>query len=45
MEGTYTLLHWGRVREGFVEGCPERFDMNFLHYVLIFRRSKGHTHQ
>jgi len=31
-----TLKYWGKVRPDMTEGCPERFDMEFLHYVMIF---------
>ena len=30
------LTHYGKVRPDMVEGCPERFDLEFMHYVLTF---------
>jgi adenylate kinase family enzyme len=32
-----TWVNYGQVREDMNEGCPERFDWDFLHYVLTFR--------
>ena len=32
-----TLSHYGRVRPDMAEGCPERFGLAFLWYVLSFR--------
>ncbi|WP_369025281.1 AAA family ATPase [Qipengyuania sp. RANM35] len=34
-----TTLH-GTVRPDAPPGCPERFDLEFLHYVAVFRRVK-----
>jgi len=34
LKRTYTQL--GKVRADMPEGCPERFDLEFLHYVLTF---------
>ena len=31
------LGHLGKVRPDMAEGCPERFDLGFLGYVLLFR--------
>ena len=28
---------FGKVRPDMAEGCPERFDLGFLGYVLLFR--------
>lgn len=30
--------HLGRARPDMAEGCPERVDLAFLHYVLVFPR-------
>lgn len=37
------LKYRGKTRPDMVKGCPERFDWDFLHYVLVFRltRRKG----
>lgn len=35
-----TLRHWGKTRPDMPEGCPERFDWQFLHYVLNFNRTR-----
>lgn len=32
-----TLTHYGKVRPDMAEGCPERFSLSFLWYVLSFR--------
>ncbi len=32
------LHHWRRVRPGGPAGCPERFDIKFLWYVITFNR-------
>ncbi len=37
-----TIMNFGRVRPDSATGCPERFDLEFLLYVLTFRRKK-HT--
>ena len=34
-----TLLGYGKVRPDSAEGCPERFDWEFLCYVASFRKS------
>ncbi|MFT4758800.1 MAG: adenylate kinase family enzyme [Paraglaciecola sp.] len=31
-----TLTNYGKTRSDMGEGCPERFDLEFLHYVLTF---------
>ncbi len=31
------LKYKGRTRPDMHEGCPERFDIDFLHYILAFR--------
>ncbi|MFM5895862.1 MAG: AAA family ATPase [Novosphingobium sp.] len=31
--------HRGHTRPDMTEGCPERFDLEFIHYVLTFRRN------
>ncbi len=36
-----TTLGWGRVRQDIAPGCPERFDPQFLGYVLNFRRQRA----
>lgn len=33
-----TVLYHGSVRPDAAEGCKERFDWNFLHYVMIYRK-------
>lgn len=33
-----TLLHLGRSRPDMAPGCPERFDRDFLKFILAFRR-------
>lgn len=33
-----TCRHLGRTREDMTEGCPERFDGAFLHYVWTYNR-------
>ena len=35
-----SLKYRGRVRSHMAAGCPERFDWEFLHYVLTFRSRK-----
>jgi len=35
-----SVLGWGRIRSDMAEGCPERFDLQFIRYVLNFRRAK-----
>ena len=35
-----TLTQWGRVRPDMGEGCPERFDLEFLRYVWNFDRDR-----
>lgn len=30
------IIHYGRQRPDSAPGCKERFDLDFLHYVLIF---------
>ena len=30
------LTHYGKVRPDMVEGCAERFNLEFMHYVLTF---------
>ncbi len=32
-----SLKYRGKVRSHMADGCPERFDWEFLHYVLTFR--------
>jgi len=32
--------HYGKVRPDMVEGCHERFDLEFMHYVLTFNLRK-----
>jgi adenylate kinase family enzyme len=32
--------YWGKVRPDMPEGCKERFDLAFLHYVAIFNTIK-----
>jgi len=34
-----TIQYWGKTRPAFTENCPERFDLNFLKYALIYRIS------
>ena len=34
--GKRVITHYGKVRPDMVEGCPERFDLEFMHYVLTF---------
>ena len=34
------LKYWGKVRPDMPEGCKERFDWNFLHYVATFNQKK-----
>lgn len=36
-----TILSWGKVRADSAPGCPERFDPQFLAYVLSFRRKRA----
>ena len=31
---------YGEVRPDAAPGCPERLDMEFLHYIAVFRRNK-----
>lgn len=31
-----TLRFWGRARPDMTDGCAERFDLPFLHYVFFF---------
>ncbi len=31
------LGNFGKVRQDMADGCPERFDLGFLSYVLLFR--------
>ena len=31
----------GKVRPDMVEGCEERFDWEFIHYILMFNISRG----
>ena len=35
------LTNYGRVRADAPPGCPERFDLGFLIYVLNYRRNHG----
>ncbi|BAT60445.1 topology modulation protein [Variibacter gotjawalensis] len=35
---TRTLQNYGRVRFGMAEGCPERFDWEFLRYIWTFNQ-------
>ncbi len=35
-----TVVYLGQSRPDLVEGCPERFDLNFLHYVLVFNLTR-----
>jgi len=35
-----TFRYLGKVRPDMVKGCPERFDISFLHYVLIFNMTR-----
>jgi adenylate kinase family enzyme len=35
-----TTLGWGRVRVDTGPGCPERFDVEFLHFVMNYRRDQ-----
>jgi|SRR6187402_1811655 len=35
-----SVLGWGRTRSDMAEGCPERFDLQFIRYVLNFSRAK-----
>ena len=30
------ISNYGKTRLDMIEGCPERFDIEFLHYVLVF---------
>ncbi len=30
------ISNYGKTRSDMTEGCPERFDIEFLHYVLVF---------
>lgn len=30
------ISNYGKTRLDMTEGCPERFDIEFLHYVLVF---------
>jgi len=34
-----TVGNWGRPRAGLPEGCPERFDPEFLRYIWGFRKN------
>lgn len=34
------VLNYGKVRPDMGDGCPERFDFEFLRYILTFRRSQ-----
>ena len=36
-----TIKHWKKVRPGIPEGCRERFDIDFLHYVITYKRKRG----
>ena len=36
-----TLKDWGKVRPDMAEGCKERFDFEFLHYVATFNITRG----
>ncbi len=35
-----TLTYWRRVRPDIADGCPERWSLSFLYYVLTYRRRK-----
>ncbi len=35
-----TIRHYGKVRPGSAPGCAERFDLPFLHYVLMYNRTR-----
>lgn len=37
---TRILKYRGKTRPDMVAGCPERFDWDFLHYVLVFRLTR-----
>lgn len=34
------LTHHGRTRDDMAAGCDERFDLSFLHYVLIYNMTR-----
>ncbi len=35
-----TFKHWGKVRPDMPEGCKERFNLEFLHYVATFNLTR-----
>ena len=39
-----TARHLGRTRPHMTDGCPERFDIHFLHYVLTYRIARRQNH-
>ena len=36
-----TLKYWGKVRPDMTDGCTERFDLDFLHYVATFNLTRA----
>jgi len=34
------VSNWGTIRTDMAEGCPERFDLSFMIYILHFRRNQ-----
>jgi adenylate kinase family enzyme len=37
------IKYKGKIRPDMVEGCPERFNLNFLHYVLVFNLTRRNS--
>lgn len=35
-----TFANYGKVRPDMVEGCPERLDWEFIHYILTFNLTR-----
>ncbi|MEZ5308957.1 MAG: hypothetical protein R2684_17565 [Pyrinomonadaceae bacterium] len=35
------VRYYGRSRPDMTEGCPERLDLEFLHYILTFKATKN----
>ena len=38
-----TIKYYGKERPNMAEGCIERFDIEFLHYVATFNMTRGRT--
>jgi len=36
-----TWKNYGKTRPGMTENCPERFSLEFLHYILLYNKTRA----